>query len=134
MKGLLYILIFIINCTWGVIQSVLGLFLFLFFIKKPHFWYKGSIVTTNSVPKFIGGVSLGVFIFMTAETNDVKDENNINHQILRHEYGHYLQSLLLGPFFILLAPFSFLKKQLKTEFVEDWADKWGKADRRQKMT
>jgi hypothetical protein len=134
MKGLLYILMFIINCTWGVIQSVFGLFLFLFFIKKPHFWYKGSIVTTNSVPKFIGGVSLGVFIFMTAETNDVKDENNINHQILRHEYGHYLQSLLLGPLFILLGPFSFFKKLLKTEFVEDWADKWGKADRRQKMT
>ena len=130
MKGILHVLMFIINCTWGCIQSFFGLILFFIYIVKPHFWYRGSIVTTNSIPEFIGGVSLGVFIFMTADLKDVKNEENINYQILKHEYGHFLQSLLLGPLFLLLGPFSLLKKVLKNEFVEDWADKWGKADRR----
>ena len=127
---LLYILLFIINCTWGIIQSTIGFIGFLIFVNKPHFWYKGSIVTVNSVPEFVGGVSVGVFIFMSASFNDVLNKDNINYQILKHEYGHFLQSLLLGPLMLLIGICSIFKKVLKTEFVENWADKWGKADRR----
>jgi len=123
MKILLHILMLSINCTWGILQSFIGCIVFLFYIRKPHFWYKGSIVTTKSVPLFIGGLSAGVFIFLSHEI-DINEADK--YQILRHEYGHYLQSLLIGPFFILFGILSFLKVQ----WFEGWADKWGEADRR----
>ena len=62
-----HIIMFFINCTWGIAQSFIGLFVFLVYIKKPHFWYNGSIVTLNSVPIFIGGFSLGAFVFLSHE-------------------------------------------------------------------
>ena len=123
MKILLHILMFIINCTWGIFQSFIGCIVFLFYIRKPHFWYKGSIVTTKSVPLFIGGLSAGVFIFLSHEI-DINEADK--YQILRHEYGHYLQSLLIGPFFILFGILSVLK----VKWFEGWADNWGEADRR----
>jgi len=123
MKTALHILMFVINCTWGFIQSFIGFIVFLIYVKKPHFWHKGSIVTTSSVPRFIGGMSLGVFIFLTQEAEAVKADK---HQILEHEYGHFLQSLLLGPLYIIGAIFSVLKVQ----WFEGWADRWGKAYRR----
>jgi hypothetical protein len=115
---------FAINCTWGIIQSFVGFIIFVRYIKRPHFWYKGSIVTTNSVPKFIGGASVGIFIFLT---EDVKKADSDSHMILRHEYGHFLQSLLLGPLYLFAIG---IPSVLKNNFVENWADKWGKADRR----
>jgi len=123
MKNSLHIIMFFVNCTWGIIQSFIGLIVFLFFIKKPHFWYNGSIVTSNSVPIFVGGFSLGVFIFLSHEI-EIKEADK--YQIIRHEYGHYLQSLLLGPCYIFFGILSILKNK----WFEGWADKWGKADRR----
>ena len=124
MRTALNILMFVINCTWGIIQSSLGFLLFLYYINKQHFWYKGSITTTNSVPKFIGGASIGVFIFIT---DDIKQKDSSSHMIFRHEYGHFLQSLLLGPLYLFVIG---IPSVLKNNFVENWADKWGKADRR----
>ena len=72
MKVILHIALFLINCLWGVLQSFLGFVLFMRYINKPHFWHKGSIVTTSSVPAFVGGMSLGVFIFMTVDVAEVK--------------------------------------------------------------
>ena len=124
MKTSLHIFTFVMNLTWGIIQSGIGLILLLRYINKPHLWYKGSIVTINSVPRFIGGASIGAFIFLT---DDVRKKDCSNHMILRHEYGHYLQSLLLGPLYLLVIG---IPSVLKNRFVESWADKWGKADRR----
>ena len=42
MKKLLFILI---QCTWGILQTLLGLILFLFNIRKKHYWYSNAIVT-----------------------------------------------------------------------------------------
>jgi hypothetical protein len=123
MKAILYILMFVINCTWGIVQSFIGFVMFLVYIRKPHFWYKGSIVTINSIPMYIGGFSLGVFIFLS---HDIEINEADKYQILRHEYGHFLQSLLLGPFCVFFGIFSVLKNK----WFEGWADKWGKADRR----
>jgi len=71
----------------------------------------------------MGGISAGVFIFLSHEI-EIKEAEK--YQILRHEYGHFLQSLLIGPFFILFGILSVLKNK----WFETWADKWGKADRR----
>jgi len=114
---------FVINCTWGIVQSFIGFIVFLAYVKKPHFWYKGSIVTTASVPAFIGGLSLGTFTFLHHE---IEINEADKYQILRHECGHFLQSLLLGPLFVLFGILSIFGNK----WFEGWADKWGKADRR----
>ena len=81
----------LIQLTWGLPQSLLGSLLFLKYYKAPHFKYKGAIVTYWP---YRGGVSLGLFVFMGKSRNQ---EN-----LLKHEYGHTIQSLFLGPFYLLI--------------------------------
>jgi len=138
------ILVFISNATWGIIQSGIGLLLFLYFINRSHYLYKGCIVTVNAVPRFVklkGGWSLGIFVFVT---HDLKKEDAQTNRLLNHEYGHCLQSLLLGPFYILVIGVpSFLgfclspKKRMRSKifysyytFIESWADKWGSVEKK----
>ena len=87
MKNLFY---FLGQCSWGCIQNLLGLFLFLFNYDKPHFYYHVTIICEWS---YLSGLSLGCFIF-------VPDHND--EDILNHEYGHTIQSLILGPFYLLV--------------------------------
>lgn len=89
-KKLFYILYFIIQCTWGFLQTLVGLFFFIAHIRCPHNFYRGCIETHwNS--KY-SGLSLGLFIFTP----------QINHNAVRvHEYGHTFQSLVLGPLYVL---------------------------------
>ena len=133
------IIVFILNSTWGVIQSGIGFILFLLFLNKPHYWYKGSIVTIDAVKKDIplsGGVSLGIFIFITS---NIKKEQASESRLVNHEYGHSLQSILLGPLYLLIVGIPsmvwnmFFKNYRRKHnidyysfFVERWADKWGK--------
>lgn len=91
MKRLLYV---IIQCSWGIIQTLLGLFVFLFYFKNKHYRYKGSIATEW---QRYDGLSLGLFIFIPANISINKKE-----YIYRHEYGHTIQSLILGPFYLLV--------------------------------
>ena len=81
-----------IECTWGFPQSLLGFFLYLIYRKSPHTSYKGSIVTYW--PKK-GGISLGLFTF-------IENYSGRKDYLQRHEYGHTLQSLILGPFYLLI--------------------------------
>lgn len=89
MKRIIYTLV---QCTWGIIQTSLGFVLFLINIKNKHYIYKGAIVTQ------IEGrysVSLGLFIF-------ISNKQKSNSKILIHEYGHTIQSLILGPLYLII--------------------------------
>lgn len=83
-------LFYLIQWTYGIIQNLLGLIVFLFFIFKKHHIYRCSVIT---VWNFKNSLSLGMFIF----SNDI---NNL--YIIKHEYGHSIQSLILGPFWLLI--------------------------------
>lgn len=80
----------VVQCTWGLGQTVIGFVVFLFNIKCPHRFYRGCVETQwNS--KW-SGLSLGLFIFTPIEqTNEVRV----------HEYGHTIQSMILGPFYLI---------------------------------
>ena len=80
-----YALMMLVQCTWGIIQSILGLLLFLSGIREKHFLYRGCIVTLWNREV---NVSLGLFVFVQTKDN------------IEHEYGHCLQSLLLGPLYL----------------------------------
>lgn len=128
-RGKVKILSFIyclLQLSWGLFQSLPGLILMLSTRKNcRHYWYRGSYVTHWKHP---GGISLGMFIFIS------------NDSLLVHEYGHSIQSLILGPLYLLVIglpsllwanshwcirhrqknhlPYSFL-------YTERWADSLG---------
>ncbi len=102
MKKILY---FIWQCTWGILQSLLGFLVFLCHIKDKHYFYHGAIITEWQ-PK--SSVSLGLFVFITKEPyfyEKLKDEysmNELSSRLRVHEYGHTIQSLILGPLYLIV--------------------------------
>ena len=91
-----HILYTIIQFTWGLPQNLAGLmvFLFLFLInpKRKIEYFHGAVV---SYWKFGSSMTLGMFIFYGHWVH----EENYAKAILIHEYGHTIQSLMLGPLF-----------------------------------
>ena len=82
----------IIQFSWGIVQNVMGLALTAFLrlfrhaAKRPPFF--GAVVTKW---RRRGSMALGGYIFLG---------KNGTEEVLVHEYGHTVQSLILGPFFL----------------------------------
>ena len=92
----------LIQWTWGLPQNLLGFIIFLICFRKPHRRFRTSIVTYWDRPD---SLSCGMFVFLTTqkpvgytEAMDVKNKR----YILLHEYGHTVQSLILGPLFLIV--------------------------------
>ncbi len=66
MKNFLYL---IVQCTWGILQSLLGLINFLLHIRDRHYFYHGAVITEWNDKS---SVSLGMFVFVTKETSVYK--------------------------------------------------------------
>jgi len=80
--------------TWGLPQTLAGAALYLAHRRDRHFDYNGARATLWDKGS---GVSLGKFIFVPRRRDGTADGF-----LLEHEYGHTLQSLILGPFYLLL--------------------------------
>ena len=140
MKNFLYL---IVQCTWGILQSLLGLINFLLHIRDRHYFYHGAVITEWNDKS---SVSLGMFVFVTKEpyfydklkVKYTKDE--LLKRLLVHEYGHTVQSLILGPLYLIVIgmPSTLwgflpnLHKKRKDEqisyfsfFTEGWANRLG---------
>ncbi len=91
-----HILYTIIQFTWGLPQNLAGLLVFLvcFLInpKRKIEYFHGAVV---SYWKFGSSMTLGMFIFFGHWVH----EERYAQSILVHEYGHTIQSLILGPLF-----------------------------------
>ncbi|MBQ2158209.1 MAG: hypothetical protein II443_06570 [Oscillospiraceae bacterium] len=102
MKSVLY---FIWQWLWGILQSALGLIVFLFHIRDKHYFYHGAVITEW---KSVSSVSLGMFVFVTNEPffyEKLKNEytaEELSERLLVHEYGHTIQSLILGPLYLIV--------------------------------
>ncbi len=85
---------YILQWSWGIIQNVVGFCVFLANIRRQHFRYNGAVVTVWGSRR--GSMGLGMFIFVS--------ESAMNGECrgftLTHEYGHTLQSIILGPLFL----------------------------------
>lgn len=92
MKIFFYFFYYLIQFTWGFLQNLLGLILFLKERKKKIDFFKGAFIGYHN--NNWGGISLGVFILIS---NNKDDKWLFNTKI--HEYGHTIQSLLLGPLY-----------------------------------
>lgn len=132
---------FSIQSTWGLLQTLLGLVLFLIHFRCPHDYYYGSIRTKWPT---LNGISLGLFIFTPNEEEvslsgrrlkgkiDVKDRCD---RISVHEYGHTYQSLILGPFYLFIIGIPSLvwsrskylqnrRSKLQLTYSSLWTEKW----------
>lgn len=83
---------------WGFPQNLVGLIMASFFEMKAQIVrvekYKDSeVFYINS--KFGGAVSLGTYIFIFSDYRDTR-------KIIMHEYGHSIQSKILGPLYLLV--------------------------------
>lgn len=106
------------------------------FIKRPHVFYNGCIKTKWNRR---GGLSCGLFIFVTDENSGLSTLK-VCDKLTVHEYGHTIQSLILGPLYLIiigipslvwanLPVFVKLRKEknipYSTCFAEGWADRLG---------
>ena len=119
-----------LQCTWGIVQTLMGAVVFLKQIRCPHRIYRGCIETQWDSR---GGMSLGLFIFTPNE------ETERAKKVRVHEYGHCIQSIVLGPLYLIvglisvtwanLPYFRKLRREKKIPytscFVESWASRWG---------
>lgn len=96
------ILYYILQWTWGMIQNVLGLIIFLINVKKKHYFYHGALVTVWNMKGVSAGI--GMFIFMSAgcapDISRSFSEEEVYARTQVHEYGHTVQSVILGPLFL----------------------------------
>lgn len=132
--NVIYILI---QCTWGILQSLLGLIHFLLHIREPHFLYHGAVVTRW---RLSSSVSLGMFVFVTADPyfaeklKDSHTKEELCDRLLVHEYGHTIQSLILGPLYLPLMgipstlwgflPGAHRKRQTGVSYFSFFTEKW----------
>lgn len=115
------VLYVILQCTWGILQTFAGAVLFLLVGSKKRFFHHGAIVSECNF-----SVSLGMFVFVREK----------NAELLRHEYAHTIQSLMLGPLYLLVIGlpsiiwaglFNKYRKRRKIPYRAFYTEKW--ADR-----
>lgn len=152
-KALFYILQF----TWCLPQTLVGLVVFLVckIRKADTLRYKCTVVSV--FPNKQGSVSLGMFIMvhdtpLTDETDKMKFDVydpllkcriGQADDLLRHEYGHTIQSMILGPLFLLVIGlpsiiwaglFAGYRQKHKVSYyafyTERWADRISKIERK----
>ena len=126
------------QCTWGIFQTILGFILFLKYFKNKHFSYHGAIITEWNNKS---SISLGLFVFVTKEPyfyEKLKDEyskEELSRRLLVHEYGHTIQSLILGPLYLIimgipstlwgfLPSLSKKRKKEKISYFSFFTEKW----------
>lgn len=117
-----------LQCTWGLPQTIAGFIVYLICRMRgcECFFFGGAICTEWHRDD---GISLGLFIFCPAGGG-----------IHLHEYGHTVQSLLLGPLYLALVSLPSLMwaglpvfRRMRREkrvpysrlFCEGWADRIG---------
>lgn len=123
-KNLFYILI---QWTWGFVQNLIGLIVFLIFYKYKHI--KANNVVFTEIPGNWGGITLGGFVFI----DYLPDDEIFKDSVVRHEYGHTIQSLYLGPLwlFIIGLPsllwagcFDKYRAKYKVSYYDFYTEKW----------
>ena len=84
-------LYYFLQLTWGIIQNILGFMIWIFVLltgpKEKRHVFQGALVTRWYLKS---SMSMGMFLFMGSD----------DPRVLVHEYGHTIQSCILGPFYL----------------------------------
>lgn len=116
---------------WQLPQHLVGLFLLLMIRGEAK--HKFQNISYYFYDPFPGGISLGNYMIIGHKWS----------QTIKHEYGHSLQSKILGPFYLLVIGIPSLiwaglygslipetKNGYYRFYTEKWADKLGKIIRK----
>ncbi|MDE7280284.1 MAG: hypothetical protein K2N36_00900 [Ruminiclostridium sp.] len=132
------------QCTYGLLQTLLGFLMFLKYIKNPHYTFHGAIVTEWHSGS---SLSLGMFLFVSTIYKEKPETRELYDRLVVHEYGHTIQSLLLGPLYLIViglpsvlwAALPFLRKRRRERkisyysfYTESWANAWGEMAAKEK--
>ena len=81
----------LVQLTWGLPQTLAGFIMYLYWHHRGAVSrvYHGAIVTEWTTG---GGISLGLFVFVSGKARP---------GVTVHEYGHCVQSLMLGPLYLI---------------------------------
>ena len=92
------VLFYIWQFTYGIVQNLIGLVMFAIYKSKgaESERYHNAVITYIDKKNF-GGVSLGMFIFINKNK-----EGAYRHDTRIHEYGHTVQTLILGPLWLFV--------------------------------
>lgn len=123
----------LVQWTWGLPQTLLGGLVYLSLcwrsLEDPGGVRESGAFVTRW--PFQRGLSLGYFIFVPGDADG---------RLVRHEYGHSLQSLALGPLYLpviglpslVWAGLPALERRRSHRgisyyafYTERWADRWG---------
>jgi hypothetical protein len=132
--------------TWELPQTLLGLIIFLLTKKASEKVHVDTFLTTT----YGFGISLGAFIFAPDEviytTFRYQDPALEARRSILHEYGHSIQSKILGPLYLIIVGLPSLTMNLMStyslkygskkfyknyykRFPESWADSISKITR-----
>lgn len=127
----------ICQCTYGILQTLPGFFLFLINYREKHYSFHGAVVTEW---RHGSSVSLGMFLFVSTVYKKKPETGELYGRLVVHEYGHTVQSLVLGPLYLLIiglpsflwASVPFFRKMRRKKhisyyafYTESWANAWG---------
>ncbi len=98
MKVFISVVFYLWQFTFGIVQNLMGLVMFVFYKLKGSEYerYHNALITYIDKKNF-GGVSLGMFIFINK--NRIGDAR---HDTKIHEYGHTVQTMILGPLWLFI--------------------------------
>lgn len=111
----------VISFLWQLPQNLLGL-LFLLFIRGEEKHYLNGIAFYYS-KRFRGGISLGRYIILGEKLE----------RSIKHEYGHCLQSKMLGPLYLIVVGlpsiiwamlYGWLIQETKDGYYRFYTEKW----------
>jgi len=116
---------------WQLPQHLLALVIYLIVNGASFHYYSKTTPVTLITHKYRFGVSLGTYIFLP-----------VNHKrsILLHEWGHSVQSKMLGPLYLIVVGIPSITMNILSiigilnpenyykRWPESWADKLGGVD------
>ncbi len=130
----------ILQWTWCLPQTALGTLLFCILSISGRVRsvqsYRETWLVRCSQSKLMSGLSLGKWIFVTPRGDD--------EDTRKHEYGHTLQSYILGPLYLIIVgiPSEYwlvrshfnedIRKTYRERFPENWADSLAGITKRKK--
>ncbi len=87
------ILYYFLQMTWGLALNLTGSVIFMFLKGERHFRYQHALVRYWNIKACM---AIGMFIFLE------KDLEEEEPRLLYHEYGHTVQSAVLGLLYLPL--------------------------------
>ena len=131
-KGFEKFLFYLVQFTWGLPVNAISGIIYLI-LRKKYRTEKFRNAYITYIPGDWGGLSLGLFIFIA----EGKAEGWTNNTKI-HEYGHTIQSLILGPLYLLIIGIPSLtwaslpklcdmRKEKQISYYSFYTEKW--ADR-----